>query len=110
MKVLWLNEGLTDAALVRGRWWWKRAALVKLVTVKKDETTYSSADFRTFWKFVASDMECSSEIAYLLNEHRRKEKQRQLEEKDWQPYGLLWIEGEDAPAPRALPEARTVER
>jgi hypothetical protein len=100
VKVTFLNDELTEAQLQRGIWWWKRIALVRLVTTKVDRGDKCPADFRTAWKFEASGEECSEGLAHAINDVRAREKWLRLDARDWQ-----------RPSSRkTLPEARTVQR
>lgn len=85
VKVTFLNEELTEAQLQRGILWWKRLALVRLVTEKIDPG--GLAYFRTAWRFAASGEECGNELADAINRARVSEKfarRARLEAKNWQ--------------------------
>lgn len=97
MKIRWLNEALTEAVITRGALWWKRAALVQLVTQKVQPRYSGDADFRSFWKYVVSGQEIGGELANDLQRDAQLERLRRAERQDWQPAGKL-------------PKARLVER
>jgi hypothetical protein len=92
VKVTFLNDELTEAQLQRGIWWWKRLALVRLVTEDVNREDCPPA-FRTAWKFVASGEECSRGLAEAISSVQAREKLLRLEAKDWQ-------------RPRQLPKAQ----
>lgn len=100
VKVTFLNDELTEAQLQRGVWWWKRLALVRLVT-EEIKTPYDRTEIRTAWKFMVSGERCSDGLASAIDSVREREKLHQLDEKDWQrPSSLPRAEV------RQLPEAR----
>jgi hypothetical protein len=100
VKVTFLNDELTEAQLQRGIWWWKRLALVRLVTTKVDRGDKCPADFRTAWRFEASGEECGDDLTWAIRRAQASEKLARLEAKDWHRPGSR----------KALPEARTVRR
>ncbi len=58
MKIEWLNPEMTRALLIRGRWWWKRVALVEY-----------AGDGGARWEYdtgVSVESDLGDELSYLM--------------------------------------------
>lgn len=88
MKIEWLDASLTEALVTRGILWWKRVARVR--------------DVGTSFRFVPSDEDVGSSLAYVLRIAKERECGRRIvahRERNWR-------KAHELPAARALTRRR----
>lgn len=90
MKVEWLDAELNEARLIRGRWWWRRCAVVER----------SPDPDVPIWRFTNSGFECSATLRLHLESMRTLARENGHEDIDWHRHRMM------RPKRKALAQAR----
>jgi hypothetical protein len=72
-RIRWLDIELTEALLIKGRWFWRRCALV----LREEKPDFVR------WKFAYSESICAEEIVTQLERERIQMRQFGHDDLDW---------------------------